>query len=75
MSDNEPHIANILTGIFFGALIGAAIGLGACVYLFDEPPFFTGDTILIGAVVCGALGYFLGEAFIEWLKENWWWFW
>lgn len=49
--------------------------MGACMFIFDEPPLFTRDTILIGAILGGALGYFLGEGFIEWLKENWWWFW
>jgi len=33
------------------------------------------STILIGAAICGLLGFFLGEGFIEWLKENWWNFW
>jgi len=54
--------------------VRGGLGLGACILIFDEPPFFAGDTILIGAVVCGTLGYFLGEGFIEWLKEIWW-FW
>ena len=75
MSQDEDHLANTITGTLLGALIGSGLGLGTCIYIFDEPPFFTGDTILFGAIVCGALGYFLGEGFIEWLKENWWWFW
>ena len=75
MSQDEDHLANIITGTLLGALIGSGLGLGTCIYIFDEPPFFAGDTILFGAIVCGALGYFLGEGFIEWLKKNWWWFW
>lgn len=75
MSDNNDHIENIVVGTLLGALIGGGLGLGVCIYIFDEPPFFAGDTILIGAATCGTLGYFLGNGFIEWLKENWWWFW
>jgi hypothetical protein len=75
MSDNENHFGNIVAGVLFGALAGGGIGLGACIFVFDEPPLFIGDTVLFGAIVCGALGYFLGEGFIAWLTENWWWFW
>ena len=75
MSQDENHFGNIIAGTLLGALCGGGLGLGACMFIFDEPPLFTGDTILIGAILGGALGYFLGEGFIEWLKENWWWFW
>lgn len=75
MPNYGNHLWNIIAGTFFGTLIGGGLGLGACVFIFDEPPFFTGDTILIGATICGVLGCFLGEGFIEWLNENWWHFW
>lgn len=75
MWNDGSHLGNVIVGTFFGALAGGGLGLGACMYLFDDPPFFTGDTILIGAVVCGPLGFFLGARFIEWLKENWLEFW
>ena len=75
MSDNENHPGNMIAGVFLGAVVGGGIGLGACIFFFDEPPMFTGDTVLVGAVICGGLGYFLGEDFVEWLKENWWHFW
>ena len=75
MSDDENNLGNVISGTFFGALAGGGLGLGACMLLFDDPPFFTGDTILIGAIACGLLGFFLGAGFIEWLKENWWVFW
>lgn len=70
----ENHWSNAVAGTLLGAVIGGSLGLGACIFIFDEPPWFVGDTILIGAVGCGVLGYFLGEGFIEWLKEHWWWF-
>ena len=75
MSNDESHLGSVIAGTFFGALAGGGIGLGACMVLFDDPPFFTGDTILIGSIACGILGFFLGAGFIEWLKENWWGFW
>lgn len=75
MGHQENHLENVTMGIFLGALVGGGLGLGACIFIFDETLLFTGDTVLIGAVTCGALGYIFGEDFIEWLKENWWWFW
>ena len=75
MPHQESHLSNILMGTLLGAFAGGGLGLGVCIYLFEDPPLFTGDTVLIGAVVCGALGFFLGETFIEWLQENIWWFW
>ena len=75
MAHDENHIANIVSGVLLGTLIGGGLGLGACIYIFEDTLLFTGDTVLFGAIICGSLGYFLGEGFIEWLKENWWWFW
>lgn len=75
MADRKQELANVVTGTLLGALAGGGMGLGVCMFLFDQPPFFTGDTVLIGALVCGVLGYWQGEPFIEWLSENWWWFW
>jgi hypothetical protein len=74
MTKQQDSTSNIVMGSILGALIGASLGLCACTFLFDAPPFFIGDTILIGAVICGVLGYYLGAGFIEWLKEHWWWF-
>ena len=75
MSNDETNMENVIAGTFFGALAGGGLGLGACMFLFDAPQFFSGDTILIGAIVCGVLGFFLGAGFVGWLKENWWGFW
>ena len=68
-------MGNAIAGCFFGALAGAGIGLGACVFIIEGTLLFPGDTVLVGALLCGALGFYLGEGFIEWLKENWWHFW
>jgi len=70
----DRHTGDVVAAVLLGALVGGSAGLGTCIMLFDEPPFFTGDTILAGALIFGTLGYFLGEDFIEWFKENWWWF-
>jgi hypothetical protein len=75
MAYEENHFGNTMTGALVGALIGGGLGLGACIYIFEGTLLFAGDTVLVGAVVCGTLGFFLGKGFIEWLKENWWWFW
>ncbi len=41
-----------------------------CAYLISESPFFPGDTMLIGAVVFGCLGYVYGHRFID-IVWNW----
>ena len=75
MSNDETNMENVIAGTFFGALAGGGLGLGACMFIFDDPPLFVGDTILIGALICGVLGFLYGESFIDWLKENVIWFW
>jgi hypothetical protein len=55
-----PIQSNLIAGTFFGALAGGGLGLGACMFLFDDLPFFVGDTILIGAIACGVLSFFRG---------------
>ncbi|MEM8672026.1 MAG: hypothetical protein AAGG48_31205 [Planctomycetota bacterium] len=75
MVRGEDNLTNVFWGVLLGALVGGGLGLGACVYLFERTLLFPGDTILFGAFVCGTLGYFLGEVFIEWLMGHWWWFW
>ena len=68
-------MSNALTGMFLGALIGGSLGLGLCVFVIDGTLWFPGDTIVAGALICGTLGFVLGEDFIDWLKENWSSFW
>ncbi len=75
MSHDENHFANVVTGVLLGVVVGGGLGLGACMFIFEETLLFPGDTVLAGALVCGTLGYIFGEEFIEWLKEHWWWFW
>jgi hypothetical protein len=74
-SDEEGHVANVVWGVLLGAVVGGGLGLGACTFIIEGTLLFPGDTILAGAILCGTLGFFLGEGFIEWLKENWFSFW
>ena len=60
-------------GLIVGTILGGLGGLGACIWLIPGTLFFPGDTMLFGAVICGALGFLIGEAFFEWLKERWYW--
>lgn len=76
ISNDENHLGNMIAGLGLGAVVGGGLGFGLCALLFEETLLFTGDTVLFGALICGTLGFFLGEGFIEWLKENWsdfWW--
>jgi len=75
MSNDENYRANVIAGVLLGALAGAGLGLGACIYLIEGTLLFPGDTIVLGAVFCGTLGYVFGEPFLDWLHDNVWWFW
>lgn len=66
------RIGNGIMGAAWGVLIGGLMGLGVCMFIIDEPPFFPGDTIVIGAAACGVLAFFIGEPFLVWIKDNWW---
>ncbi len=68
-------MAHSLSGLLLGALIGGLLGLAVWTLIIGKPVWFPGDTIVAGALICGTLGYVVGEDFIEWLKENWWWPW
>jgi hypothetical protein len=67
------EIEDAVKGGFYGCLLGASVGLGVCVWIFDEPPFFMGDTILIGGILGAIAGYIWGEDFIDLIKNWWWW--
>jgi hypothetical protein len=61
-------------GLWIGALLGALVGLGAGMWLFEHPLLFQGETILLGAILCGLAGFLFGGRFFEWLAECWHWF-
>lgn len=75
MAGEENHLGHLIAGTPLGGLCGGGMGLGACIFICKDPLVFNGDTILIGAILGGWLGWLLGAGFIEWLKENWWSFW
>ena len=75
MSNEENHLKNVASGIVMGVIVGGGLGLGACMYVFEGTLLFPGDTVLLGAVVCGTLGLIYGESFIEFMEEHYWWFW
>ena len=60
-----------IKGLFVGALLGGFAGLGICVWFLAETPFFTGDTMVAGALICGFCGYRWGDDFFDWLKDYW----
>ena len=71
-SNRVARQAHPILGAIFGALIGASLGLGTCLWVIPVTLLFPGDTMLLGAVACGYGGYRYGDPFIEWLGENWW---
>ena len=75
VANDKDHLGNVISGVLLGGLVGGGLGLGACIFLIQGTLLFAGDTVLFGAVTCGALGFFIGEDFIAWLKENWLYFW
>lgn len=65
------RIGDGIKGMLAGVVFGAGGGLGVCVWLIDGNLLFPGDTMLVGAAVCGFLGYAMGDAFFEWVWEHW----
>lgn len=61
---DDEQADNWIVGTFVGALLGCGFGFGASTILFKEPLLFPGETILVGAIVFGVLGYLWGEDFI-----------
>jgi len=61
-------------GLWVGARVGGLAGLGVCMWLIEGTLLFPGDTMLFGAIICGVLGFLMGETFFDWLKERWHWF-
>lgn len=65
MSDRDEDYASAVYGALVGAVIGASGGWFACAFLIPVTLWFTGDTILFGAVVFGWYGYIFGHRFID----------
>jgi hypothetical protein len=75
MQKNEDPVINTFFGFLFGALLGIGIGVTINYLFIDKPLLFTGDIIVLCAIVCGIIGWMFGERFVVWLMENVWWFW
>lgn len=60
-----------VVGLIVGAFWGAAPGLGIRLRLLPGAILFPGDTMALGAIVCGVLGYSKGSAFFRWLRDHW----
>jgi len=59
-------------GLWVGALIGGQAGVW--MWLTQDTLLFPGDAMLFGAIVCGVLGFLMGDTFFAWLKERWFYF-
>lgn len=60
-----------VVGLIAGAFWGATLGLGIGVWLVARTILFPGDTMVLGAIVCGVLGYYKGSDFFRWLRDHW----
>lgn len=65
-------MGDAVKGALWRMFLGASLGLGVCIWIFLDPPFFTGDTILIGAVLGAVAGFPSGEDFFDFVKDYWW---
>lgn len=74
MSEPTRYQQNPLRNIVVGALVGGGLGLGVCELFLSVPHLEAGIAVVAGAVLCGTLGYFLGESFVTWLREHVGWF-
>jgi hypothetical protein len=61
-----------------GLVVGATLGLGACLFVVTQTPYFPRSPFWfaavvcgLGAVVCGVLGYYKGDDFFRSLRDDW----
>ena len=65
-----------IKAMVFFAIFGGAGGLGLCIWVLEDTLLFPGDTMLVGALVFGTLGFFMGDRLYEVITEYWhWWRW
>jgi hypothetical protein len=64
-------MSDAVKGAFYGVLIGATGGLGVCMWILEEPLFFTGDTMLIGGVLGAVAGMIWGDDFFDFISDFW----
>ena len=67
-------MTDAIKGLILGGILGALTGLGTCIWIIDGTWLFPGDTIVIGAAVCGSCGFLFGDRFFEFMGDNWRWF-
>src|SRR5262245_10110673 len=60
-----------VVGLIAGAIWGATVGLGVCIWLLPRAILFPGDTMAVGAVIFGVLGYYRGSDVFRWLRDHW----
>ena len=63
----EDDGKGILWGVLFGALGGLSL-----LWWIEEPFFFTGETIVLGGIVGGIVGYLWGHEIVAFIGEFLW---
>ena len=58
-----------IIGLILGSLVGALFGLGGWWLGIPVTFLFPGDIILASALICGSLGCFFGEPFLDGLVQ------
>lgn len=61
----SSHVSDDIKGILVRAVLGAIAGLGVAYWSPASSPL---TMIGVGAVSCGALAYFFGDAFLEFVR-------
>lgn len=64
-------MSDAVKGLLLGLFLGATGGLGVCMYILEEPFFFTGDTMLIGGVLGAVAGLIWGDDFFDFVRDHW----
>ncbi len=67
---SEPNTTQRFIHCLFGFVLGALIAMSTLWSLVDSVPWWAVGT---SGAICAVLAFYLGDPFIEWLKESWWW--
>lgn len=70
--DRDYRFADAWVGVFLGAFVGGVFGVALAFGEFGDvlisPLFLVVASTGTGAVICGAMAFFLGKSFTDWVE-------
>ncbi|QDT03949.1 hypothetical protein K227x_23350 [Rubripirellula lacrimiformis] len=75
MHEANDRFVHAVAGAMLGSIAGGGVGIASgLIYPGWTVMLFVGF-VLAGGLGCSLLGYFKGDAFTDWIRDNLWKFW